>query len=44
MSKDAKHSRNIKKKPKLSLKERRAKKHEKQQHKHEHHIEGPAIE
>lgn len=40
MSKDYKHSRNVKKKPLLTIKEKRAKKLEKRQHKHEHNVEG----
>ncbi len=39
MSKESKHRRNEKKKPQFSLKERRAKKHEKHQAKQEHHID-----
>lgn len=36
MSKETKHRKDERKKPALSLKEKRARKHEKQQHKHEH--------
>lgn len=39
MAKEAKHRKDVKKKPSMSLKERRAKKHEKKQHKQEHFIE-----
>lgn len=41
MSKEFKHRRDEKKKPQLTLKERRAKKHEKKAHKHEHMIDQP---
>lgn len=40
MGKELKHRKDQKKKPLMTLKERRAKKHEKQQHKHDHQIEG----
>lgn len=39
MAKEAKQRKEDKKKPQLSLKERRARKHEKKQHKLEHHID-----
>ncbi len=39
MSKEIKHHRDEKKKPKMTLKEKRAKKHEKREHKHEHLID-----
>ena len=39
MSKDSKNRREERKKPSLSLKERRARKHEKKLHKQEHRIE-----
>lgn len=44
MSKETKHRKNEKKKPLLSFKERRAKKHEKQQVKQEHRSDEPVIE
>lgn len=45
MSKETKHHRkDQKKKPQLSLKERRAKKHDKKQNKIEHHIDELIIE
>jgi hypothetical protein len=37
MSKESKHRREERKKPTMSIKERRAKKNEKRQHKHEQH-------
>ncbi len=37
MAKELKHRKNEKKKPTMTLKERRVKKHEKYQSKHEHH-------
>lgn len=40
MAKESKHRRDERKKPTLSLKEKRAKKHEKKRHKEEHHITG----
>lgn len=40
MAKESKHRRDMKKKPTMSLKERRAKKHEKRQHRIEH----PTVE
>lgn len=43
MAKESKHRKEDKKKPQLSLKERRAKKHEKKQHKLEHHIDENPI-
>lgn len=39
MSKEMKHHRDQRKKPTMSLKERRAKKHEKKQHKEEHFVD-----
>jgi hypothetical protein len=39
MSKEFKHRRKDKKKPTMSLKERRAKKNEKRQHKQEHNVD-----
>jgi hypothetical protein len=39
MVRESKHRKDQRKKPLLSLKERRAKKHEKNQHKTAHHIE-----
>jgi hypothetical protein len=39
MSKEQKHRKDERKKPTMSLKERRAKKHEKQQQKHEHRVD-----
>ena len=39
MSKESKHQRNVKKKPQLSLKERRAKKQEKRQSKEAHRVD-----
>lgn len=39
MAKESKHHKDQRKKPTMSLKERRAKKHEKKQHKQEHFIE-----
>lgn len=44
MSKDHKHRKEDKKKPIMSLKERRAKKHEKRQHKIEHRIEDVNVD
>jgi hypothetical protein len=44
MARETKHRKDQKKKPLLSLKERRAKKHEKKLHKAEHQIEGLGIE
>lgn len=41
MAKESKHRREDKKKPQMTLKERRAKKHEKKVHKHEHQIDQP---
>ena len=38
MAKESKQRKNEKKKPTMTLKERRAKKHEKYQMRHEHHI------
>ncbi len=39
MSKEFKHQKKDKKKPTMTLKERRAKKHEKRQHRQEHNID-----
>jgi hypothetical protein len=46
MAKESKHRRDERKKPSMSLKERRAKKHEKKRMKHEHQIssEGPVLD
>lgn len=44
MSKEFKHRRDEKKKPAMSLKERRAKKHEKRQQKMEHRIDEHVVE
>lgn len=44
MGKENKNRREDKKKPTLSLKERRAKKHEKKQHKGEHRSEDHMVE
>jgi hypothetical protein len=46
MAKESKHRRDERKKPTLSLKERRAKKHEKKRMKSEHNIstEGPILD
>lgn len=41
MAKESKHRREDKKKPQMTLKERRAKKHEKKFHKEEHQIDQP---
>ena len=38
MAKESKHRKDIRKKPSMTLKERRAKKHEKKMQKEEHHI------
>lgn len=40
MSKETKQRRDERKKPQMSLKERRAKKHEKRQHRSEHNVSG----
>lgn len=40
MVKESKHRKDIRKKPALTLKEKRAKKHEKKLHRLEHSIEG----
>lgn len=40
MSKESKHRRDERKKPQMTLKEKREKKHQKRQHKQEHLIEG----
>ena len=39
MAKESKHRKDVRKKPTMSLKERRIKKHEKRQQKHEHFID-----
>jgi hypothetical protein len=39
MAKESKHWKEGRKKPKMTLKERRTKKHEKKQHKQEHQID-----
>lgn len=44
MVKESKHRKESKKKPTMSLKERRAKKHEKRQQKLEHRIDEPFVE
>lgn len=44
MSKEKHHSRNEKKKPSMSIKERRAKKHEKKQIKQSHLVDEHPIE
>lgn len=44
MVKEAKRRKEDKKKPQMSLKERRAKKHEKRQHKSEHRIDEPLAD
>ena len=44
MSKEFKNKRDEKKKPHLTLKEKRAKKHEKKFHKEEHVVDFPAVE
>lgn len=46
MAKESKHRRDERKKPSLSLKERRAKKHEKKRMKNDHIIssEGPVLD
>lgn len=38
MSKESKHRRDVRKKPSMTLKERRAKKQEKRLHRHEHQV------
>lgn len=38
MAKESKHRKDVRKKPSMTLKERRAKKHEKKLHKQEHQI------
>lgn len=43
MAKESKHRKDIRKKPTLSLKERRLKKHEKKQHKEGHNIEEGTV-
>ncbi len=44
MGKEMKHRRDDKKKPTMSLKERRAKKHEKKLQKHEHRIDETPVQ
>lgn len=44
MAKETKHRKDQKKKPTMTLKERRAKKHEKRQHKIEHSIPDLHVE
>lgn len=44
MSKESKHRREDRKKPTMSLKERRAKKHEKKSHKQEHRIDETPVQ
>jgi uncharacterized membrane protein len=44
MTKESKHRREDKKKPQMTLKERRAKKHEKKYHKLDHQIDQSLIE
>lgn len=44
MVKESKHRREDRKKPQMSLKERRAKKHEKRQGRQEHQFEEPVQE
>ena len=44
MARETKHRKDQKKKPTLTLKERRAKKHEKKQHRFEHQIDESIIE
>jgi hypothetical protein len=44
MAKESKQRRNEKKKPTMSLKERRARKHEKRMHKEEHRIDEHVVE
>lgn len=44
MAKESKHRKNEKKAPTMTLKERRARKHEKRQQKHEHHIDEHVVE
>lgn len=45
MSKENRHRKDDRKKPTMTLKERRQKKHEKKQHKVEHQIDGyPVVE
>lgn len=44
MAKESRHHRDERKKPTMTLKERRAKKHEKRAQKHEHLIDGQVNE
>ena len=44
MAKESKHRKDSRKKPTLSLKEKRAKKHEKKQHRFEHAVDESHIE
>ncbi len=44
MARETKHRKDQKKKPTMTLKERRAKKHEKKQHRFEHQIDEHVIE
>lgn len=44
MAKEAKFRKDERKKPTMTLKERRAKKHEKKQQKHEHQVDEHVIE
>ena len=44
MAKESKQRRDVRKKPTMTLKERRAKKHEKRQMRHEHQIDQTAPE
>lgn len=44
MAKESKHRKDQRKKPLMTLKERRAKKHEKKQHKSEHLVDDLIIE
>ena len=44
MAKESKHRKDERKKPQLTLKERRAKKHEKKERKQEHFIDEHVIE
>lgn len=43
MAKESKHRREDRKKPQMTLKERRAKKHEKKMHKQQHFIDEPVV-
>jgi hypothetical protein len=44
MAKESKHRKDIRKKPTMTLKERRAKKHEKRHHRQEHIFDEPVVE